>query len=137
MKGNLPSASSRECSVSSRMRSQSCRRQADTASICSTSATPPVVTELPVKLDALLIQPQGQLVLAGQISSAAVHAQRARAELQRNVAGALEQALDPLEALLRPRRVPKGLEIERELETDARIVRFRPIQRRAQVVAFR
>src|SRR6478672_4298790 len=98
---------------------------------------PSVIAELPVELDALLRQPHGHLVVAGQVGGAALGAQHACEELQRDVARAVAEALDPLEALPRAGRVPELLELDRELETEVRVVLLCPVERGAQVLAFR
>ena len=54
---------------------------------------------MPVELEAFLRALHGQVVPAGKVGSAAVHAKRACSELQRDVTCAVEEALDPLEAL--------------------------------------
>ena len=98
---------------------------------------PSVVVELPVELDALLGHLHGQLVAAGEICRAALDAQHACAELRRDLARAVEEALDPLEALLRACRVPEILEVVRELETQDRVVLLCPVECRPQVLALR
>jgi hypothetical protein len=61
----------------------------------------PVVAELPVELDALSGELRSLPVVAGEVRRATEHAERARAELQGDVASAVEEAPDTLEADLR------------------------------------
>src|SRR3954447_4110202 len=98
---------------------------------------PSVIAELPVKLGALLVELHGQLVVAGEVGGAALRAQHLRAKLRRDVSRAVAEPLDPLETLLWPGRVPELLQVDRELEPEARIVLLRPVERGAQVFTLR